>query len=897
MPEQLLTTKLYIPPVHPSQVPRPGLIRRLDESLRPGHKLTLVSAPAGFGKTTLLAAWLAQVDAAVGWLSLDENDNDPARFLRYLGAAFEQAAPRLSVPAPGTPSASLEPALVPLINQLASLNTPLVLVLDDFHLLASGKAAGDAAASQVIDKAIEFLIDRAPPVLHTVIATRADPSLPLPRWRARQQLTEIRADDLRFTQAETTALLQSSLNLTLDAGDLAALDRSAEGWIAALQLATLSLRKQSDPSAFVKALSGSQRYILDYLVSEVLEQQAAEIQRFLVQTSILERLSAPLCDAVLEDPALPAHAMLDRLERANLFLAPLDDERRWYRYHRLFRDFLRAHLEAEQPDRVSVYHRRAAAWYAGAGSTTPGSTDAAIYHALEAQDHGLAASLIGPSYPLYLQRGEVSTLRRWIDALPETVRSDDPVLVLGDVWTRVVSMDLDGVETSLAQLEHLLETKPGLTPEERTELAGEILTLRATCAISTGDVQAAIRYAEQALAQLPAQSGVLRSVAAHNLGNAYSVMGEARRARTAFGQAIAEGRRSGNHFIAFSATFNLGELLRLHGEWSEAEQLYRKGLAWAKAHGARTLGGIARIGLGLIHWDRWELAEARQHLESGIDLAQRTGAQIIEAIAAITLACLVTHQGHPDRARTWSERALAATGRLAYTTAVGYVDWVQAESTMIRGNREALAQWLAQHTPSEGVAPDLAAQIAQQVARARLILGDPGAALDDLIRVRETAVSAGWTSRLVETLALEAQAHVALGERERALAKLARALDLSWEQRFARPFAEQALRPPLIKLADSDLASEQRAFVKSILSRLGISSEPQPARAPLIDPLTGREMDVLRLLPGDLSTAQIADQLVTSYHTVRTHLKHIYGKLDAHSRHEAVTRARDLGLL
>jgi LuxR family maltose regulon positive regulatory protein len=888
MPEQLLTTKLYIPAVRPGLVPRPRLIQRLDEGLRPGHKLTLVSAPAGFGKTTLLAGWLAQVDAAVGWLSLDENDNDPARFLRYLGAAFEQAAPDLSVPAFAGPTAGFEPVLVPLINQLAGLNTPLVLVLDDYHLIANA----------TVDAAIEFLVDNGPPALHTVIATRADPSLSLPRLRARQQLVELRADELRFTRDETAALLQAALQLTLAPQDLAALDLSAEGWIAALQLATLSLLKQQDASAYVQGLSGTHRYILDYLVSEVLQQQAKDVQTFLLQTSILTQLSAPLCDAVVDNPAVSAESMLPHLERANLFLVPLDDERRWYRYHRLFRDFLRARLEIEQPDRVPVYHRRAAAWYAGAGSTTAGSTDEAIHHALQAQDHWLTASLIGPAYPLYLQRGEVSTLRRWLDALPETVRGDDPVLLLADVWTRVVSMDLGGVETSLAQLEHLAATKPGLTPDERTELAGEILTLRATCAFPTGEVQATIRYAEQALAQLPRESGVLRSVAAHNLGNAYSFMGEAQSARAAFGQAIAEGRRSGNHFIAFSATFNLGELLRLHGEWSEAEQLYRKGLAWAETHGARPLGGIAHIGLGLIHWDRWDLDLARQHLETGIDLAQRTGAQIIEAIAACALTCLVAHEGHPDQARTWSERALAVADRLSYTEAIGYVEWVQAECTMMHGDREALVQWLAQRTPSEGVSTDLAAQIAQQVARARLITGDARAALDDLARVRESAGSAGWTLRLIETLALEAQAHEALGDRREALTRLSRALNLSWEERFARPFAQaSALHPLLPELARSSLAPEPRAFVETLLAKLDLPVELPPSATALLDPLTDREMHVLRLLTSDLSTVQIADRLVASYHTVRTHLKRIYSKLDAHSRHEAVTRARDLGLL
>jgi LuxR family maltose regulon positive regulatory protein len=878
-----LKTKLFVPLPRPGVVPRPRLLEQLNQGIRQGSRLILVSAPAGFGKTTLLGAWLAQLDAPVGWYSLDESDNDPVRFFRYLGATAQQAVPGFDLPAPPAPVASFEPVLVPLINQLAGLSASLVLVLDDYHLIAN----------PTIDAAIDFLLDRAPSNLHLVIATRADLSLSLPRLRARQQLLELRAADLRFTQAETAELLQTALNVTLSPSDLAALDRSAEGWIAALQLAALSLRSRQDASGFVQALSGSQRYILDYLVAEVLQQQTEAVRSFLIQTAILERLNAPLCDAVLANPDLPAQPMLAKLERANLFLVPLDQERRWYRYHRLFRDFLRARLDAEPPDLVPLLHRRAAAWYA-----QDGSIEEAIHHALAAQDYHLAASLIGPVYPLLLQRGEVTTLQNWIEALPQVVRSSDPVLALAEAWTRVISMDLEHVESCLAQLEGLADAMPQLSPEERAELAGEILTLRAACALPTGDVQATIEYAEQALAQLPAGSGVLRSVAAHNQGNAYSLLGQTDAASAAFMHAIAEGRRSGNHFIAISATFNLGELRRLHGRWDEAQTLYREALEWAESQHQPPLGGIAQIGLGLNHWDRWELDPARHRLKTGIDLARQTGAQIMEALAAGTLATLAHHQGQAQQARAWLNHTLALTDRLAYTEALGYARLVDAQCRILSGDMDALAQWLADGQAPDRISPALSAHLDQVVAQARLLLGDARSALDDLSRVRHTASEAGWTLRLVEALVLEAQAYQELGNQRQALSTLQTALEKSWPERFARPFAQaSALHPLLPELARSSLAPEPRAFVEAILTALDLPVQLPPSPPGLLDPLTDRELDVLRLLPTDLSTAQIADQLVSSYHTVRTHLKHIYSKLDAHSRHEAVTRARDLGLL
>jgi LuxR family transcriptional regulator, maltose regulon positive regulatory protein len=880
--DPLLSTKLFIPQPGPKVIVRPCLMTRLNAGL--SRRFTLVSAPAGFGKTTLISAWARQLDAPVGWLSLDASDNTPARFLRYVGAALARAVPAMDVPLVRVDRGAFETVLVPLINQIAERDAPLVLVLDDYHLIKDTE----------VDEALIFLIDNAPPQLHVVIATRADPAFPLPRWRTRQQILEIRADDLRFTRSETDAFLQTALDLTLDARDLNALNARAEGWVAALQLVALSLREQEDVSSFVDALSGTHRYILDYLIQEVLQRQPPAVQAFLLQTSILDRLSAPLCDAVIEDQDTSSRAVLARLEHENLFLVRLDEERRWYRYHRLFRDFLRARLEIEQPDLRSSLHYRAARWYAGRDAT-----DDAIHHALAAPDHALAAELIAQTYPAMLQRGEVVTLKGWLEALPSRIRRKDPVLMLAYAWTRAVTLDVDDMEDCLEELDQLIDSSPDLSPEDRAGLRGELLTIRASRTFPMGDMEATIRYAEEALAQLPEVHGVVRSVVAHTRANAYQFLGEMEASADAYGQAITEGRHAGNYLIAFSGTVNLGELYRLQGRWRDAEALYRDALAWADAHQAKSLDGLVYAGLGLIDWDRWDLTEARHHLERGVELSRRTGTHTLELLASGALACLAHHQDEQEEARRWLNKTLTLSQRLDYAEAVGFADLLEAQCYIARDDRLALERWMTQRRPLTRLSPDMEALEAQVVAHARLALGEHQDALAALVPLRERVEAAGWIQRLVEILILEALAHDALDEHAQAVDRLERALELGEPGCFVRPFVQAGdpIVPLLRRTVASGRATAQRPFVECILTALDVADVGPSSDSDLVEPLTDRELEVLRLLPTDLATAEVADALFVSYHTVRTHLKHIYNKLDVHSRHEAVTRAQNLNLL
>src|SRR5438874_873562 len=446
MPTPILATKLYLPPLRPNVVSRPRLLERLNEGLH--RKLTLIAAPAGFGKTTLVSEWVAFIERArtrTAWLSLDEGDNDPARFLAYLIAALQTIAATIGdgvlgvLQSPQPPPT--EAILTALLNEITTLPDNFVLVLDDYHVI-------DA---KPVDMALTYLVEHLPPQMHLVIATREDPQLPLARLRARSHLTELRAADLRFTASEAAAFLNQVMGLSLSAADIAALEDHTEGWIAGLQLAALSMQGHHDVAAFIRAFAGDHRYIVDYLVEEVLQRQPEPVRRFLLQTSILDRLSGPLCDAVTGQRE--GNARLEALERGNFFVVPLDDTRHWYRYHHLFAEVLSAQLLAEQPDQVATLHRRASAWYEQHGSTVD-----AIRHALAAFDFGRAADLVELAVPAMRQSRQEATVLGWLKALPDELIRSRPLLSAAYAQTLLVSGQLEGVEARLSDAERWLDT-------------------------------------------------------------------------------------------------------------------------------------------------------------------------------------------------------------------------------------------------------------------------------------------------------------------------------------------------------------------------------------------------------------------------------------------------------
>src|SRR5215217_6427410 len=626
MSTPILATKLFVPPTQPKVVVRPRLIEHLDEGL--DRKVTLISAPAGFGKTTLLGEWVAGCGRAAAWLSLEERDNDPTRFLTYLVAALQTIAPNMgegvqgALQSPQPPPA--EAMLTALLNEIITLPDDFVLVLDDYHAI-------DARA---VDDALTFLLEHLPPGMHLAIATREDPSLPLARLRARGQLTEVRASDLRFTISETAEFLRGMMGLDLSAEEIDALETRTEGWIAGLQLAALSMRGREDVPGFIRAFAGDNRYILDYLVEEVLQRQPEHIRSFLLSTSILDRLSGPLCGVVTgqED----GNRTLDVLERGNFFFVPLDDKRHWYRYHHLFADVLFTHLMGERPDRVPVLHRRASEWYERNGWAAD-----AIRHALAAEDFGRAADLVELAGPAMRRSRQEATLLGWLEALPDELLRFRPVLGVGYAHVLLASGTFEGVEDRLRDAERWLETTADgrawpdtpaaemvvVDDEAFRRLPGEIAIARAGLALARGDVPATVSYARRALDLAPEDDHLTRGGAAGFLGLAYWTSGDLESAHRTYADGMASLQKAGNISDAINGAIALAAIRIAQGRLRRARRIYEQALQLANSQSAPVLRGTADIYVGIsdLECERNDLQAATQHLLRSQEQGEHTG--------------------------------------------------------------------------------------------------------------------------------------------------------------------------------------------------------------------------------------------------------------------------------
>ena len=621
----ILATKLYIPRPRPNVVSRPHLLERLNEGLH--RKLTLIAAPAGFGKTTLVSEWVAFIERPTAWLSLDEGENDPTRFLAYLVAALQTIAPTigegvlgvLQSPQPPPPEA----ILTALLNEITTLPDHFVLVLDDYHVI-------DAKA---VDIALTYLVEHLPPQMHLVIATREDPQLPLARLRARSHLTEVRAADLRFTASEASEFLSQVMGLSLSAEDIAALEDHTEGWIAGLQLAALSMQGRQDVHGFIQAFAGDDRYIVDYLVEEVLQRQPAPVRSFLLQTSILDRLSGSLCDAVTGQEE--GNARLEALERGNFFVVPLDDKRHWYRYHHLFAEVLSAHLMAEQPNQVATLHRRASAWYERNGSEAD-----AIRHALAAEDFGRAADLVEMAIPAMARSRQEARVLGWLKALPYELVRARPVLSVHYAGALLLNGELEGVEARLRDAEQWLDTKTDMgelaltssaelvvvDEEEFRGLAGNIAVYRAAIALALGDVANTMKYARRALDLVPEDDDHWRGSAAGFLGLAYWTSGDLEAAHRFYAECMARVQRAGYLSDALGCSIALADIRISQGRLREAMSTYERGLQLATEQGVPVLRGAAdmHVGMSELYRERDDLDAATQHLLRSKELGEFT---------------------------------------------------------------------------------------------------------------------------------------------------------------------------------------------------------------------------------------------------------------------------------
>jgi LuxR family maltose regulon positive regulatory protein len=864
----------------------------------------------------------------VAWLALDDDDNDPARFLTYLIAAVATLKPDFGqssldlLKSPQPAPAKL--ILTNFINEVNQFSAPFVLALDDYHVISA----------PAIHEAVTFLLDHLPPPMRLIITTRIDPPLPLARWRVRQQLVEIRADELRFTLAETAAFLNQVMGLNLSAANIVMLETRIEGWPAGLQMAALSMQGRGDITRFLSSFTGSHRYILDYLIDEVLQQQPPDIQEFLLKTSMLSRLAGPLCNAVLGRDN--SQVMLEQLEQANLFVLPLDNERRWYRYHHLFAEALRHRLQHLHPEQEPVLHQRASIWYEQHRLIAE-----AIHHTLNEPDFERAAHLIEQAGQELLLRSETVTLLKWLNALPETIIQTRPRLCLFHAWTLLLN-------NQVAEAEQRLQTAAEL--EAEPALLAQVAAIRTLIALFRGDRRQANELTRQAQALLPTGDPFLRGVTLLNLGLANVMSGKVEAAQQAFAEVAELSQKSGNVMITVTIQCQMAEARIAQGRLHQALTTYQQALALATTPEGLQLPGAGQAHMGLaaimVEWNNLEAAAG--HLAEGFRLNRELGE--IGAFDAYII------QANLKQAQSDAAGALAAIEQ-AGQIIQKFSGWVyrsvaahRARLWLKQANLAAAAGWAADLLNQAAAAPDDDPEEAyflyefEQLTLARVLIAqasvalptDPArAALQLLERLYLRAVKQGRGKSVIEILLLQALAHQAGGNNARAISLLRQALTLAEPEGFVRLFVDEGL--PLAGLLYKLNASPEHTGLEAYIHKLlaACPNLPSPVSDPssikagdgveasagpppkgstpdaptesivnpkskiqnLIDPLTERELEILHLIAAGQSNKEIARTLVIAVGTVKKHLNSIYGKLDVHSRTQAIVQAKALNLL
>ena len=898
---EFLATKFYIPRLRPGAVPRPRLLQRLDEGVHHGRPLTLVSAPAGYGKTTLIAAWLQQTGrreppvspSRIAWLSLEEDDDEPARFFCYLGAALENSGADLGTVGQSLQGVSPLPppdALITnLLNQISQDRDgpPLLLVLDDYHKI-------DATP---IHEALQFMVEHASPHLHLVLITREDPPLTLARWRVRDQMTEIRAGDLRFTEDEATAFLNQTMHLELTAENIAALEVRTEGWIAGLQLAAVALRSppagrtERDAAGFIAAFSGSHHYVIDYLLQEVLRRQDEQVRTFLQQTCILERFNPSLCNAVTGRD--DSRAILSRLERENLFLIALDPEHHWYRYHHLLADSLRSRIDASLEAEL---HRRASRWYEAHAFPAE-----AVRHALATEDLALAADVMERVIQTATawSRGEVARLTSWLDALPDLLLRARPALSLHASRALYLAGKMNRAQQLLGQAEQALRNGPRDAAERRGLLALASVYQAAIAAMHGERLSEAIAATGRILAEAPTVDLHTAARAADTLGLAHQLRGELHEAERAYLRAARHAESAGVRYLALNARCEAAMVQIEQGQLALATQTCREALELA-ADEEIAPAGLAWAILGEIARERNELEKAERYLSTGIELSRQGGITDDLRYSFLFLARLKQAQGDPQAAlENWRQADLLLQAynipRLAALAAAE-----RARLNLAQGNIAQAGHWA--HEVRQARASQSSAYLHEQedliLARFFQADGRPDAALDLLRPILAAARPAGRNRSLIQALILQA---LALEQQQpaAAVAALREALALATPQGFMRLFNDEgqpiagllprvhSSAPVCVGRILSNLKTDPHTdVVGTIAARRRFTAPPAH-----IEPLSEREQEVLELLVGGLTNGEIAEELVITVGTTKWHVHNIYQKLDVSSRAEAIARA------
>ncbi len=894
MASPLVATKLYVPRLREGLVAR----SRLSERMRRGtqSKLTLISAPAGFGKTTLLAEWLAvsSPGRGIAWLSLDRNDDDPQAFWSHLLAALQAAAQAVGEDFPPLLTEGQNPDdafIAKLLNALDSLPGDINVVLDDYHVIERPEIAAG----------LSVLLEHLPPQVHMVISTRADPALPLGRLRARGELVEVRSADLRFTLEEASAYLNGKMGLGLTAQDIAALGERTEGWIAALQLAVLSLADRDDASAFIASFAGSDRYIVDYLVEEVLQRVPDEVRRFLFLTCFLDRLNGSLCDAVTATGG--GKEMLEALDRQNLFIVALDERRQWYRYHHLFADVLLSHLTDKARGELAVLHRRASDWY-----EQQGERFAAIQHALSSGDFERSAELIELATPeMQKNRGE-AILRDWSRRIPMELVRNRPVLGIGFVGALVSYGEFEGIEDRLRDVERGLArlTQASTDPTanrivvvdtaQLPRLPGAVELYRAALAQVRGDVPGLIEHAQKVLELAPLDDHVGRAAGASMLGIAYWSQGNLEAARRGWTEGRNGLQRAGHVADVLGVSIALADINRAQGHLREAIKICEQALDLAAAQGGRVLKGTADMEAGLcdLRRERNEMETARQHLARSQELGELAGLPQHPYRWRVAAALLRRDAGDLDGAIALLDEAERRYVSDFFPN-VRPVAAIRARVRIAQRRFDEALRWRHDAGVSGGDELSYLREYEHVTLAMLLIAQDAGSdeALSLLGRLQDAASRGGRNGSVIEISLLQALAHRDAAE---SLAFLERALSLAQPEGYVRLFVEGGERmATLLKLALKRGVTPD--YTRKLLAAFGQPLSKAPAPPDLIEALSERELDVLRLLRSDLGGPEIARELMISLNTMRTHSKNIYEKLGVNTRRSAVHRAEELGLL
>jgi len=899
VPTNLLKTKLFIPPARSGLVSRPRLIERLNASQQ--RRLTLISAPAGFGKTTLLSEWIASKNShkQVAWLSLEKNDNDPVLLLSYIISAIRTIEPNFG-------SDNLETLQTPqpppihllfndLINDITGISNTIFLILDDFHLITA------AQTNELVNRFVENL----PQQIHLIISTRTDPSWRLAHMRAVGEMVELRAEDLRFTPEEVSSFLNLTMRLELSDEEIAALDARTEGWIAGLQLAALSIRGR-DANTFIRAFSGSHRYILDYLTEEVLDQQPPQRREFLLKTSILDRMTASLCNAVTQSKN--SQEVLEELEQTNLFLTPLDDERVWYRYHHLFADLLRNQLILSDPEGVSILHQCASEWF-----EEQGFTEETISHAFAAEDTMRVARLVEKFAWEMLQQNKYSILYSWIEALPDELVVKSPWLCVYKSWTRHWAGIREGGEDYLDIAEESISRTPALEDSgedtraaEVSTIPGYIATVRAHYAVINEEISRAVEQANLALRLLPVDDYFTRGTAGVALGAAYWGMGDVHRAEAAFAESASNSLKGGFNIRATSSLCYMGMQQVKQSRLQEAEETFREALILSTGPGGRrfpTAGyPLAKLGELRCEWN--DLEQATADVFESVELCTQLGHVDLLAEAYVALARVQLAQ----RDYAGVSASLKHADRLSTETKLDawidtWLDDCRLRLWLNTGNLEQAQRWVRKR----GLRADDPLNYHHELehinlARVMVAIGIQGTSpndqtevLDLLDRLLGAAESADWVHVSIKILVLKALALSCAGSTQEALVWLVKALTLAEPGGYIRTFVDEGR--PMGKLLQQTLnQGVRREYVGKLLSTIEVETAGQ-VETVILESLSPREMEVLGFLVTDISIPEIAGILYITEHTVRSHVKSIYGKLDVHSRIAAVQRAKELKLI